>query len=86
MEEMILFSLLLIIIGAINLFFASRFLYDKKWAVKYIQTSPKAFLWRKMLGEKNAYKITKNLFAPLGLIIGLIITVLGLILIIMQYI
>ncbi len=77
MEDFII-ALVLIIIGCLNLFFSIRFLRKPDYAENYIKKNPKAFLLRKILGEEKAYKITKKVFVPLGIIISSLLILGGL--------
>ncbi|WP_292468707.1 hypothetical protein [Methanolobus sp.] len=70
MDEIILNTVLLIGVGALNLYYATKFLKDLEYAQKYAETSPKAFLWRKAFGVEKTTKIIKHIFAPLGIILG----------------
>ena len=64
----IIYSLFLIGIGIISLFFSIKSLIDPAFAKKYVDTNPKAWLWRKLFGEPSA--ITKKFFLILAIIIG----------------
>lgn len=76
----LLYSILLICVGALDLVYSIKFFVNHKFAKKYIETSPKAWIWRKLFGIKKAIKITRSIFAPLGIIIGVILIILGIIL------
>jgi hypothetical protein len=73
-----MFGLLFALVGIFNIYLSSKFLIDKKFAENYTKKSPKAALWRKLLGEEKALKLIKNIFAPLGIIMGIIFIVGGL--------
>ena len=83
MAETIFYSILLIGIGALNLFYATKFLRYPQFAKRYIETSPKAWLWRKIFGVEKAIKITKSVFAPLGIILGVGFIIFGIILLVL---
>ncbi len=76
MNELLFYAVAVIAAGIFSLVMAIRFLVDKSFGETYIKESPKAFIWRKMFGEEKAYKITKRIFAPLGIVVssGFIIT------------
>jgi len=76
--ENVFISLILILIGGINLYFAIRFLKNPKFGKDYIKNSPKAYLWRKLFGEEKAYSITRKVFVPIGIILGVIFILIGL--------
>ena len=80
MAQNIIYPILLIGIGAFNLFYATKFLRDPKFAKNYIETSPKAWLWRKIFGVEKATKLTKSVFAPLGIILGIGFIIFGIVL------
>jgi len=71
-------SLILILIGIINLYFAIRFIINPEYGQDYIKNSPKAFIWRKLLGEEKAYSITRKIFVPIGIILGAVLILIGL--------
>jgi len=70
MNEAILYSIAIIVAGIFSLVMAIRFIVDRNFGEKYIRESPKAFIWRKLFGEDRAYKMTKTIFAPLGIVIS----------------
>ncbi len=73
-------KIVLIIIGVVCLFLSLIFYFNPAFASNYIKNSPKAWLWRKLFGEEKALKITKYVFVPIGIIIGIIIIIFGFIL------
>ena len=79
MSVNMLYSILLTGIGILNLFLATKFLTDPKFAREYIEKSPKAWLWRKMFGVEKALKITKSFFVPLGIAFGIFCILFGVI-------
>lgn len=70
-------GLLLLLIGAVDLYYARKFLKDPQFARNYIQKSPKAYIWRKFFGEEKAIRLTKTVFAPIGIALGIILVLLG---------
>lgn len=75
--ELLFAGIIISAIGFLNLFFSIKFLRNPNYARNYITKSPKAFLWRKIFGEERAYKITKNVFLPLGITIGVLMILVG---------
>ena len=73
-----MYGLILILLGGINLYYAIKFLNDPKFSKNYIQKSSKALIWRKLFGEEKAIKITRTIFAPIGIVLGTIFSVSGL--------
>jgi len=65
-----MYGILLILVGAVNIYYATKFLTDPSFASNYVKKSPKAYIWRKMFGEEKSIKIIRRLFAPLGIILG----------------
>jgi hypothetical protein len=61
---------LFLLAGGLNLYFSIRFILDENWGRNYIETSYRARFWRAILGEDRAYRITKVVFAPLGIVTG----------------
>ncbi len=70
MKEAMFYSVAITAAGIFSLVMAIRFIVDKNFGERYIRESPKAFIWRKMFGEEKAYKMTKTIFAPLGIVIS----------------
>ena len=44
---------------------------------KYIETSPKASLWRKKFGVEKTIKLSKSIFLPLGILVSIVFIVVG---------
>jgi hypothetical protein len=72
-----MYGLVLILVGAVNLYYAIRFFKDPVFAENYIRKSPKAFLWKKLFGEEKAVKLTKRVFAPIGILLGIALVLVG---------
>lgn len=70
-------KILLVLIGIVCLILSLRFYFSPVFATDFIKNSPKAWLWRKLFGEERALKITKYVFVPIGIIIGVIIIIFG---------
>lgn len=68
---------ILIGIGIFNIIITSRVIFSKGFAEKYVTKSPKAYLWRKFFGEEKAIKIIKNFLAPIGLLLGIVLVIVG---------
>ncbi len=71
------YSLLILLAGVINFYYATKAIKDKKFLENYVKKSPKAFIWRKIFGEDKAANIIRKFFAPLGICIGIILIILG---------
>jgi len=67
----IIYSLFLIGIGILSLFFSIKSLMNPAFAKKYIETGPKAWLGRKIFGTEKVSIINRKIFLPLGIILGL---------------
>lgn len=70
--------LILILIGLMPLGFGIFALMNAKFAENYARNSPKAWLWRKLLGVEGAVVAVRRVFAPLAVVIGVVIVVFGL--------
>ncbi len=70
-------GILAILIGFVDLYYSLRFLRDPIFAKKYIHSSPKAYLWRSLFGEEKAFKIASYIFAPMGILFGIGLILLG---------
>lgn len=79
MVEINLVSLLTIVIGIIAVYLSYKCIKDPKFAKKYVETNPKAFIWRKLFGVEKSVKMTRTVFAPLGVAIGILLIVIGII-------
>ncbi len=44
--------------------------FNQTLAVKYVKTSPKAYVWRKLLGEERAIWTVQRVFAPFAMLVG----------------
>ncbi|MCC2630437.1 MAG: hypothetical protein K0S38_246 [Candidatus Paceibacter sp.] len=69
-------SIILIIIGIFDILLVLRITSNDEFAKRYIQ-SPKALIWRKFLGEEKALILIKKIFAPIGIIVGVGLVILG---------
>ena len=74
-----IYSLLLIAIGLISIYYSVRFLTNPKFAKNYIEKNPKALIWRKIFGIQRAIKISKIIFIPTGILIAIYLIILGII-------
>lgn len=70
-------SFLFIALGVLNILLTSLVMFRKGFAEKYVTTSPKAWLWRKLFGETRAVRIIKHILAPLGFLLGMILFLFG---------
>ena len=72
----------IILIGVFNGVLTSKILFQKGFIEKYMETSLKARYWKYFLGENRAPKIIKFVFAPIGLLLSIIIFIWGITLLI----
>jgi hypothetical protein len=77
-----IYSLLLVGAGIVGLFFCIWALVDPAFARRHVETSPKAWLWRKYFGIEKALTMTKEIFLPLGIIISVGLIISGILLIV----
>ena len=74
MNESTIQALLLIVFGAFFVVYNIRMMRDENLLRKYVQTSPKARLWRKWYGEEKTISLCKKYFLPIGtLVAGLMV-------------
>ncbi|WP_321429612.1 hypothetical protein [uncultured Methanolobus sp.] len=78
MDETIINSLLLIGVGTLDLYYATKFLKDPEYVQKYVETSSKAYLWKKAFGPEKTTKLIKSFLAPLVTVLGIVFIYLGL--------
>jgi len=79
----IVYSLLLIGIGILGLYFSLMSLINPAFAEKYFERSPKAWLGRKILGAERASIINRKVTLPLGIAFGLGLILAGVLLLIL---
>jgi hypothetical protein len=77
--DKVLTSLFMILAGGVDLYYATKFLRNKGFAEEYVKTSPKAAIWRKIFGVEKAVSITKKIFAPIGIMLGILLVLWGII-------
>jgi hypothetical protein len=75
-----IYSVLFMGTGIVGLYFSVKALVDPAFARKYVETSPKVWLWRKYFGAEKALIMTRKIFLPLGIVISLGFIILGIIL------
>jgi hypothetical protein len=73
---------ILIAIGIFCIILTLMIIFRKGFAEKYVATSPKAYLWRKLFGEKRAVKIIKFILAPIGFLFGVASLIFGIMLVV----
>ena len=71
MEKFNLFAIFVLIVGIFYLYRIIRSYKNPDFLKKYIETSPKALIWRKKFGVEKAIEITRKYFLPLGLIVSI---------------
>ncbi len=65
-----LLSAMLLVLSVFHGLFVFSMLRDPARLRTYVETSPKAFLWRKMLGVERAVELTRRVFLPLGAVVA----------------
>ncbi len=45
--------------------------FNAAFATGYVRKSPKAYIWRKALGERRAIAAMRSIFGPLAVLIGI---------------
>lgn len=63
-------SLFLIGLGILSMFLSAKSLMNPEFARRYFENSPKAWLGRKIFGDKKASDINRKIIFPLGIIFG----------------
>lgn len=71
-------SIFLLVGGVFGVVLGATATFNQEFAVRYVRTSPKAWLWRKMLGEERATRAVQRVFGPLGIAFGLALIVIAL--------
>ncbi len=64
-------TILLLIASLVSAGFGAFATFSPTFAQRYVETSPKAWLWRKMLGPERAVIAVRRFFGPLGIVVGL---------------
>ena len=73
MTTNILQVLLLFAVGAFGIYNASRFYLKPEYAREYVKNNRKAYIWRKIFGEEKAIKYIWGIFAPVGLLLSVLL-------------
>ena len=60
------------------MYFFWKFQIDPKALKKYIEKSPKVFIWRKMFRVEKTIELSHKIFLPIALIIGIVAIGVGL--------
>ena len=71
MENANIFAIFVLIVGIFYLYKIIRSYKNPEYLKKYIETSPKARIWRKQFGVEKAIVITRKYFLPLGLAVSI---------------
>ncbi len=71
MENSNIFAIFVLIVGIFYLYKIIRSYKNPEYLKKYIETSPKALIWRKKFGVEKAVTITRKYFLPLGFIVSI---------------
>ena len=71
MENINFFGVIILIVGIISLIRVARSYSNNEYLRNYIETSPKAIIWRNKFGVEKAMDITKKVFLPIGLVVSL---------------
>ncbi len=71
MGSISIYALLALLIGLLTLFRIVRALKNPDYLKNYIETSSKAFLWRKIFGVEKTIELTRKIFLPVGLILSI---------------
>ncbi|MEK7063085.1 MAG: hypothetical protein AAB955_00155 [Patescibacteria group bacterium] len=66
--------------GLISTYFSGRCFFDMEFAKKYAAESPKTYLLRTLFSHEKTLTALRYFFAPLGVLLGIILVVYGLLL------
>lgn len=72
-------AFIMIAVGAISAGMGATVTFNEAFATRYVRTSPKAWLWRKLLGEARATVAVRRVFGPIGMLLGTALAVFGLV-------
>ncbi|MBT4540193.1 hypothetical protein HOC35_01650 [Candidatus Woesearchaeota archaeon] len=78
MNEMVVLILSSLLAGTFSTVMSWKMIKNDEFAKKYMETSHKTWIWRKLLGVERATKLTRKFFAPLGLTFGILLILAGL--------
>jgi len=62
--------LILFLAGVVGVVLGALMTFSHSFATQYVRHSPKAWIWRKLLGEERAVRAMQSFFGPLGLSVG----------------
>ncbi|MBM4367805.1 MAG: hypothetical protein FJ102_16450, partial [Deltaproteobacteria bacterium] len=65
-----LLAAFLVVFSVVHFLFVVSLLRDPARLRAYVETSPKAFLWRKILGVERTVELTRRVFLPGGFVIA----------------
>lgn len=68
---------LAIIGGCAALYYSGKSLLNEKFAENYVKKSPKAVVLRKILGVEKTIKLIRTIFAPVGILVGILLILFG---------
>ncbi len=63
-------TILLLIAGLVSAGLGGKATFDRDFAARYAEKSPKAWLWRKLLGVERTTFAVHRVFGPLGMVLG----------------
>ena len=63
--------LILILAGIVGMVLGALMTFNHSFAIQYVRHSPKAWIWRKLLGEDRAVRAMQSFFGPLAICVGI---------------
>ncbi len=64
--------ILLAVVGLVNIGMGAAATFSKSFVRAYIRKDPRAFIWRKIFGgEERTIKLSRNVFGPLAIVMGI---------------
>jgi hypothetical protein len=72
--------ILLFVAGLVSAGLGSKATFDRGFAARYAEKSPKAWLWRKLLGVERTTFAVHRVFGPLGMVLGVAMIIFGVLL------
>ncbi len=73
-------TILLFVAGLVSAGLGTKATFDREFAARYAEKSPKALLWRKLLGVERTTFAVHRIFGPLGMLLGFAMIVFGVLL------
>jgi hypothetical protein len=77
MAQTIFRALIFFVSGGLGIYRGYMYLMNPDFGRNYVKHSPKAYFWRAIFGEEKAERILRGFFAPLAILLGGLLILMG---------